>query len=105
MLVSGKRESPFRWAVAVGRRRTLGAEADARFAAAILRHIRYLSAASLAISRPFFREEQAGFFLWQLDDIADAVRRHVYPINSVRELFGEANSHAVADSNTRTGAI
>jgi hypothetical protein len=88
-------------AVAVGRRRTFGAEAGARFAAAILRHIPYLSAASLAISRPFFREEQAGFFGWEVDDIADAVQRHVYPIKSVREFLGKAHSHDVANSNTR----
>jgi hypothetical protein len=79
----------------------VGAKPDGWFTAAILRHIRYLSAASLAISRPFFREKQAGFFRGKIDDIADAVRRHVYPIKSVREFLGEAYSHDVANSNAR----
>jgi hypothetical protein len=64
-----------------------GAKPDGRFPAPIFRHVAHLSAAPFPIGGPFLGEKQSGFLWWQVDNVADVVRRHVYPINSIGQFF------------------
>jgi hypothetical protein len=47
----------------------------------------------LAIDRPFLGEQQPSLLGGEVDDIADAVRGHVYPIYSVSQLLCETHPH------------
>jgi len=75
--------SPLRPLVAIA----FGAKPDGRFAAAIFRHVTDLSAAPFPIGGPFLGKKQSSFLWWQVDNVADVVRRHIYPINSVGQFF------------------
>ena len=58
--------------------------------------------ATFAIDGPVFRNEQARLLPGKIQNVANAVRRHVYPIHSVRKFLGQTHPHCSYESNART---